>query len=126
MGRYGEAAINENGKEVIEEKYLTYAFRDKAIEYIEENKNEPFFLYLAFNAPHIPFQAPIDYYCKYEHIEDENKRVYYSMISCLDDAIGEVHQKLKDLGLEENTIIYLISDNGGATYTHATDNGPLP
>lgn len=125
MGRYGEAAIFENGKEIREEKYLTYAIRDKAIQYIEDNKEEPFFLYCAFNAPHIPFQAPVDYYCKYEHIEDDNKRVYYAMISCLDDAVGEVHQKLKDLGLEENTIIYLISDNGGATYTHATDNGPL-
>lgn len=125
MGRYGEAAIMEMGKEIHEEKYLTWAIKDKAIEYIEKNKNEPFFLYCAFNAPHIPFQAPVDYYCKYGNVADENKRVYYSMISALDDAIGEIHQKIKDLGLEENTIIYLLSDNGGASYTGATDNGPL-
>lgn len=125
MGRYEEAAILENGKEIREEKYLTYAIRDKAMDYMEEHKDTSFFLYCAFNAPHIPFQAPVEYYCKYEHVEDENKRVYYAMISALDDAVGELHQKIKALGLEDNTIIYLISDNGGATYTHATDNGPL-
>lgn len=125
MGRYGEAAIMDNGKEIREEKYITWAFRDKAMEFIETNKEEPFFLYCAFSAPHIPFQAPVEYYCKYGHVADENKRVYYAMISALDDAIGEIHQKIKDLGLEENTIIYLLSDNGGASYTGATDNYPL-
>lgn len=125
MGRYGEAAIMDNGEEIREEKYITWAFRDKAMEFIETNKEEPFFLYCAFSAPHIPFQAPVEYYCKYGHVADENKRVYYAMISALDDAIGEIHQKIKDLGLEENTIIYLLSDNGGASYTGATDNYPL-
>ena len=47
------------------------------------------------------------------------------MISALDDAIGDIHQKIKDLGIEEDTIIWFLSDNGGASYTHATDNGPL-
>jgi arylsulfatase A-like enzyme len=125
MGRYGEAAILEMGKEIEEEQYLTFAFRDKAMQFIENNKDNPFFLYCTFSAPHIPFQAPVDYYCMYEHVEDDNKRVYYAMISALDDAIGEIHKKIKDLGLEENTIIYLLSDNGGAAYTKATDNGPL-
>jgi arylsulfatase A-like enzyme len=125
MGRYGEAAIMDMGNEIREEKYITYAFRDKAIEFIEKNKEEPFFLYCAFSAPHIPFQAPVEYYCKYGNVADENKRVYYAMISALDDAIGEIHQKIKDLGLEENTIIYVLSDNGGASYTGATDNFPL-
>ncbi len=125
MEREGEAAIMDNGKEIREEQYITWAFRDKAMEFIEKNKEEPFFLYCAFSAPHIPFQAPVEYYCKYGHVADENKRVYYAMISALDDAIGEIHQKIKDLGLEENTIIYLLSDNGGASYTGATDNFPL-
>lgn len=125
MGRYGEAAILEMGKEIHEEKYITFAFRDKAIDFIEQNKEKPFFLYCTFSAPHVPFQAPVDYYCMYEHIEDDNKRVYYAMISALDDAVGAIHQKLKDEGLDENTIIYFISDNGGASYTKATENGPL-
>jgi arylsulfatase A-like enzyme len=125
MGRREDAAILENGKVVREEQYLTYAFRDRMKQYIQDHKDEPFFLYAAFNAPHVPFQAPVDYYCRYAHIEDDNKRVYYSMISALDDAIGEVHQAIKDAGIEENTLIFLLSDNGGASYTHATDNGPL-
>jgi arylsulfatase A-like enzyme len=125
MGRRDEAAILENGKVVREEQYLTYAFRDRMKKFIEDHKEEPFFLYAAFSAPHVPFQAPIEYYCRYAHVEDDNKRVYYSMISALDDAIGEVHQSIKDAGIEENTLIFLLSDNGGASYTHATDNGPL-
>ncbi len=124
-GRKGEGQIREHGKVIREEQYLTFALRDKAMNWMEEQKDNPFFLYLAFSAPHVPFQAPVDYYCEYSHIEDDNKRVYYAMISALDDAIGDVHQKIKDLGIEDNTIIYVISDNGGASYTEATDNGPL-
>ncbi len=125
MGRKEDAAILENGKKIVEEDYLTFAIRDHAIDFLERNRDSTFFLYIPFSAPHVPFQAHVDYYCKYDHIADHNKRVYYAMISALDDAIGAIHQKIKDLGLEENTIIYLMSDNGGASYTGATDNGPL-
>jgi arylsulfatase A-like enzyme len=124
-GRKEQAAILRNGKEIDEEEYLTFAFRDEMMKYMEDHKDEPFFIYGAFSAPHVPFQAPVEYYCKYPQVEDENKRVYYSMISALDDAIGDVHQKVKDLGIEDDTIIWFLSDNGGASYTHATDNGPL-
>jgi arylsulfatase A-like enzyme len=125
MGRRDQAAILLNGKEVREDEYLTYAFRDRMKEYIREHKDEPFFLYAAFSAPHVPFQAPVEYYCRYSYVEDDNKRVYYSMISALDDSIGEVHQTIKDIGIEDDTLIFLLSDNGGASYTGATDNGPL-
>ncbi|MBW2720223.1 MAG: sulfatase-like hydrolase/transferase [Deltaproteobacteria bacterium] len=124
-GRKEQAAIMRNGKEIIEEEYLTDAFRDEIMNYMEEHKDEPFFIYGAFSAPHVPFQAPVEYYCMYPQVEDENKRVYYAMISSLDDAIGEITQKIKDLGIENDTLIFFISDNGGASYTHATDNGPL-
>ncbi len=125
LGRHGEAAIFENGEEIQEDQYLTFAIRDRAIRFLDAHQNEPFFLYIPFSAPHVPFQAHVDYYCQFAHVEDHNKRVYYAMIAALDDAIGAIHQKIKDLGLEENTIIYLLSDNGGASYTEATDNGPL-
>jgi arylsulfatase A-like enzyme len=124
-GRIGDGRIMLNGKIVREEDYLTFAIRDHAIDYIQAHKDSAFFLYCAFSAPHVPFQALVDYYCAYSHVEDENKRVYYAMISALDDAIGAIHQAVKDAGIEDNTIIYFISDNGGAAYTHATDNGPL-
>ncbi len=124
-GRSGEGAITKKEKVIREDKYLTFAIKDQAIDFIKANKDEPFFLYCSFSAPHVPFQAPVDYYCQYSHIEDNNKRVYYAMISALDDAIGEIHKTIKDLGIEENTIIYFLSDNGGATYTGATTNGNL-
>jgi len=124
-GRYGQGAIQVNGKDIVEDQYLTFAIRDQAIGFIEDNKNDPFFLYCTFSAPHVPFQAPVDYYCMYDHVKDEKKRIYYAMISALDDAIGSILDRLESLGIEDNTIVYLISDNGGAAYTGATDNGPL-
>ena len=124
MGRKETSAIMRNDKVIREERYTTYAILEEGIEFIARNKEKPFFLYLAFNAPHVPFQAPKSYYEMYSNVEEENKRVYYAMIHVLDDAIGSLNDKLKHLGLEENTVIYFISDNGGASYTRATDNGP--
>jgi arylsulfatase A-like enzyme len=126
MGRKETSAIRKNDKVIDEARYLTYAIMDEGIEYMARHRNDenPFFLYLAFNAPHVPFQAPRVYYEMYDDEPDENKRVYHAMINALDDAIGNVMAKVKALGLEENTLIYLISDNGGASYTKATDNGP--
>lgn len=125
MKRKHNAAIRENN-EIIEEKdYLTFALRDRAKSYISEHKDSSFFLYLSFNAPHVPFQAPQRYYDQFPHVKDKNKRVYLAMIKALDDAIGDVMNELKTQGIEENTIVYFISDNGGAAYTGATDNGPF-
>lgn len=126
-GRSEHGAIYEQGEKIVEEEYLTFAIRDRAVEFIEKNKesDHPFFLYVPFSAPHVPFQAPEEYYQRFSHIADENKRVYYAMITAVDDAIGDIHNSLKENGLEDNTLIVFISDNGGATYTEATENGPL-
>jgi arylsulfatase A-like enzyme len=75
--------------------------------------------------PHTPFQAPQSYVDRYSDVDDMNKRVYYAMIAALDDAIGEIMGQLRESGLEENTLIFFCSDNGGATYTGATENGDL-
>lgn len=125
MKRNDNAAIRENDKLVTEEDYLTFAIRDRAKSYISSHKDSSFFLYLSFNAPHVPFQAPESYYNQFAHIKDKNQRVYLAMIKALDDAIGDVMKELKTQGLEENTIVYFISDNGGASYTGATGNGPF-
>ena len=125
-GRKETSAIRRNNKLIKEERYLTYAILDEGIEFIARHKNDkdPFFLYLAFNAPHVPFQAPRVYYELESDEPDELKRIYHAMIHVLDDAIGVLMDKLNKLGLEENTMIFFISDNGGASYTGATDNGP--
>ena len=97
----------------------------KGIDFIERNKTKPFFLTLSFNAPHDPFQVPKKYYERIQTETDSVRRVYSGMIEALDDAVGTVLQKLQQEGLTDNCLIFFISDNGGATYTRATDNAPL-
>ena len=116
----------ENGKNSIPKKseYLTDLFTKKAVSYIKENKDRPFFLHLSHMAPHGPFQAQRKYYEMFDHIEDHNKRVYYAMIKNLDDSVGEIKKTLEREGILDNTLIIFTSDNGGATYTRATNNSP--
>jgi len=125
MKRNESAAIRENDEVINEQDYLTFAMRDRAKEFITAQKDSNFLLYLSFSAPHVPFQAPQSYYDQFSHIKDKNQRVYLAMIKALDDAVGDFMQHLEDEGLDDNTIVYFISDNGGASYTGATDNGPL-
>ena len=123
--RSGSSAIKEGKDVVIDTGYLTFSFGRKAEDYIEKNKDHPFFLMLDFNAPHDPFQVPKENFDRIQGVTDSVKRVYYGMIEALDDAVGGVLNKLKATGLDDNTVIIFISDNGGATYTRATDNAPL-
>lgn len=124
-GRSGNCAIRRNHDIIEEEYYLTDRIAEEANAFIDRNKNNPFFLYVPFLAPHTPFQATKAYYDKLEHIEDRNKRVYNAMIWQLDDAVGSIINHLEENDLMENTIVFFLSDNGGATYTEATNNAPL-
>jgi arylsulfatase A-like enzyme len=123
--RKGPSAIVRNGEEVDVKEYLTSRFAEEACQFIRQNENHPFLLYIPFNAPHTPFQAPKSYYENFDHIRDKNTRVYHAMISAMDDAIGEIMLQVKNSDIEENTLIFFTSDNGGATYTGATSNGDL-
>lgn len=126
VGRKETSAIRRNNKLIKEKRYLTYAIAEEGLAYMARHKNDdkPFFLYLSFNAAHVPFQAPRVYYEMESEDKEDNIRVYHAMIHALDDAIGNIMEKLKLMGIEDNTLIYLISDNGGASYTKATTNGP--
>ncbi|UTW60851.1 sulfatase-like hydrolase/transferase [bacterium SCSIO 12741] len=124
-GREGNCAITRMDVVVEEPGYLTDQITNEAIGFMDMNRDRPFFLYVPYSAPHTPFQAQKKYYDQFESIEDPYQRIYYAMIRNLDDGIGAIHQKVKDLGLEENTLIVFLSDNGGATYTQATTNAPL-
>ncbi|MEM9327910.1 MAG: sulfatase-like hydrolase/transferase [Bacteroidota bacterium] len=124
--RNGRQAIQRNGKIITEERYLTTAITDESIAFVESaGKDQPFFLFASYNAPHTPFQAPSAYMEKYSDEEDIVKQVYYAMIKCLDDEIGRLLDHLEAKGLLEHTIIGFVSDNGGAAYTFATDNQGL-
>lgn len=123
--RHGSTAIKEGRSIVKDPGYLTFSLAGKGIDFIERNKTKPFFLTLSFNAPHDPFQVPKKYYERIQTETDSVRRVYSGMIEALDDAVGTVLQKLQQEGLTDNCLIFFISDNGGATYTRATDNAPL-
>lgn len=124
-GRGGSCAIRRNGTEIDEPGYLTFRIAEEAAGFIREHADSSFFLYVPFNAPHTPFQAPRDYVERFSHVDDLNKRVYYAMIAALDDAVGQIVAAIDSAGLSNNTIIIFAGDNGGATYTGATDNAPL-
>ena len=121
-GRIGNSAIQRNGLPIVEERYLTSAITDEAIRFIE-NSEQSYFALLAYNAPHTPFQATAEAYAAFSDIEDPVKRTYAAMISTLDDEIGKLVDYLKRTNRFDNTLIFFISDNGGAEYTLATDNG---
>jgi len=115
------------GRETVEVKdYLTDAFTDEAVRFIGANRDRPFFLYLAYSAPHTPLQATARYMDRYRDQPDRGKRVYAAMVSALDDGVGQVRAKLKAEGLETNTLIVFLSDNGCAAYVQgACTNAPL-
>ncbi len=99
---------------VREEGYTTQLLGDDAVKFIEaQDASKPFYLYLTFNAPHTPYQAPEEYRAKYAGIEDPTRRTYAGMVDCLDENIGKVVAALERKGLRENTLILFHSDNGG-------------
>jgi len=104
------------GKLFAPDAYMTDYLTDQAIASIKANQNRPFFMYLAYNAPHTPLQATKADYEALSHIKDHRLRVYAAMIRNLDRNIGRVLASLKAQGLDENTLVIFTSDNGGAHY----------
>ncbi len=104
--------------------YLTDAFADKAISFIEVNKDEPFFVFLSFNAVHTPMEPDHKDVSKFPNLKGKRQKLA-AMTWSMDRACGRVLQKLKDLGLEENTLVIFTNDNGGPSDTNASVNTPL-
>ena len=107
--------------------YLTDVLTDRAIEFVDVGGDEPFFLYLSYNAPHTPLQAPAETVRKYRHVEDVNRRSYLAMVDSLDHNIGRLVTALRETGRWEETLTFFLSDNGGVSGTEAdwADNRPL-
>ena len=103
--------------------YLTDELADRAVDFIERQRSRPFFLYLAFNAVHTPMHATDKYLARFTAIADERRRTYAAMLSAMDDAIGRTMATLRAAGVEENTLIFFFSDNGGPTMPTTTVNG---
>lgn len=106
-------------------QYLTDEFSDEAVRFIARHKAEPFFLYLAYNAPHSPLQATEKYLSRFAGIADPKRRTYAAMVSAVDDGVGRVLAELRRQGIEENTLVFFLSDNGGPSADNASSNAPL-
>jgi len=101
-------------KPVKEEGYVTRLLGKDAVEQImKHDAKTPLFLYLAFTAPHSPYQAPREYLDKYKNIADPTRRAYAAMITCMDDEIGKVVAALEKKKMRDSTLIVFMSDNGG-------------
>jgi arylsulfatase A-like enzyme len=123
-GNYFSPMLEHNGNIVKGNGFTIDDFTDHGIQFIEDHKEQPFFLYLPFNTPHSPMQAPREYWNKFKNKElamfhrDKDKedvdftRAALAMCENIDWNVGRITQKLEELGLSENTIVMYLSDNG--------------
>jgi arylsulfatase A-like enzyme len=124
---HGELDWQRNGKPVREEGYVTQLLGKDAVRVISEhNAKTPLFLYLAFTAPHLPYQAPKEYIERYKNIEDPMRRIYAAQISCMDEEIGKVLVALDEKKMRENTLIIFHSDNGGPKSKQSAGESDVP
>jgi arylsulfatase A-like enzyme len=115
-------------------EYLTDRLTEEAEQFIEKNKDKPFFLYLAHYGVHTPYQAKAEVIAKYKAKikpgQEQNNPIYAAMVESVDDSVGRIARKLEQLKLTDRTIVVFFSDNGGLSYTGsktppATSNDPL-
>ena len=128
---YFDPILWHNNEQKPYQGYCSDIFTENAIEFIEKNKNNPFFCYLSFNAPHNPLQVPDEYYQIYKNIDPtegidpnlipnekineqtkENTRKVYAMVTNIDDNLKKLFSKVEELGIKENTIVIFMTDNG--------------
>ena len=113
-------------KPVDEKEYLTDAFSREALAFVDRRRENPFFLYWTFNAVHAPMNGHETYARRFAGtIPDEKRRTFAGMLTALDDAVGRMLLKLRELKLENDTLIFFISDNGGPTPVTTSLNTPL-
>ncbi|MGW8315901.1 MAG: arylsulfatase [Bacteroidales bacterium] len=120
--RYFDPVLEHNGKMVRTVGYIADIFTDRAIDFIRNKKEEPFFCYLAYNTPHSPFQVPDRYFDMYKDRVTEGDSALrimnasvYGMVKNIDDNVGRLMQVLREEGLEKNTVVVFLTDNGPNT-----------
>ncbi|WP_418637323.1 arylsulfatase [Winogradskyella sp.] len=113
---YFDDTYFKNGVPTKFEGYCTDVWFDEAIKYIEDKKDEPFFAYISANAPHLPFNVPETYYNQYKDLDiPEFQKIFYGMITNVDDNFAKLQKKLKDLKIADHTIVIFMTDNGTAS-----------
>ncbi len=113
--------IQHNGTKVGFDKYLSYELGDKAVEYIKNRNDQPFMMYLAYNAVHGPYEATPEDLALFE---GHPRQMLAAMSYAVDKSIGQVVDALKSTGQYENTLIFVLSDNGGVQ-ANGVSNYPL-
>lgn len=108
-----QSPIQCNFKNVTPVTYLTEDIGNESVDFIKRNKHNPFFLFASFNAPHAPMQALDDDLKLFSSVQDELRRTYCAMVYRLDINVGKILNSLRQEGLEKNTFIVFLSDNGG-------------
>jgi len=120
--REGQLDWHRNFETCRDEGYSTDLIGREAVRFVEESPaGKPFFLYVPFNAPHLPLQAKEQDVAKYDNIENEKKRIYAAMVDSMDQAIGKILDAVDTRGIADNTFVLFFSDNGGTSYG---DNTP--
>ena len=106
-----------------DEGYSTDLIAEEAVRFIDQHAAAgPFFLYVPFNAPHTPLQVPDQWLAPFSAVEDERRRIYMAMVAAMDAAIGRILEALQRSGVEDDTLVWFASDNGGQALA---DNTPL-
>lgn len=118
--------LERNGVEVVETEYVTDGLSREAVNFVNSAKqtHKPFFLYLAYNAPHVPLHATEEDLAQFSHIKNNKRRNYAAMVYAVDRGVGKLVQALKDNQQLDNTLIVFLSDNGGNT-NEGANNSPL-
>ncbi len=108
-----------NGAEIFEDgRYMTELITREALDFISGNRSRPWFLYVAYNAPHYPMHAPERYVARFPDLDPE-RRMYAAMLAAVDDSVGEIMGLIRKLGLRENTMVFFSSDNGATAEPRA-------
>jgi arylsulfatase A-like enzyme len=121
----GAPPILRGEEPIDEQEYLTDAIGREAVAFIDRNAEQPFYLQLTFNAVHTPLEAPAKYQDRFSKIEDPKHRAYAGMLSALDDNVGRVLDELSKHKLDNDTLVFFISDNGGPPFANTSSNHPL-
>lgn len=117
--------IVRGSQPVTETNYLTDAWSREAVDFIHRHRDKPFFLFVAHNAVHSPLQAADAYMRKFEQINDLQRRIFAAMLANLDNSVGKVCRAVEAAGLQQDTLIFFLSDNGGPTRELTSSNLPL-
>jgi arylsulfatase A-like enzyme len=120
-----QVPILRNGEPAEVTNHLTIAFGKEAAAFIRRHKAEPWFLYLAFNAPHTPHEPTPGRLARFASITNATRRAYAAQVSLLDDAIGEALAALRETGQQQRTLVFFFSDNGGPITVNGSINAPL-